>query len=89
LASHAEHDVATRQMDGYSGMLNFDLVDPSKRDAFIAELKVFVPAVSPGHDESLIFVYHDYAEQHFFRVSIGIEDAADLIADLNQALAKI
>jgi cystathionine beta-lyase/cystathionine gamma-synthase len=89
LASHAQHDVATRQMDGYSGMLNFDLVDPSKRAAFIAELKVFVHAVSLGHDESLIFVYHDYADQHFFRVSIGIEDAADLIADLNQALAKI
>ena len=89
LASHAQHDVATRQMDGYSGMLNFDLVDPTKRAAFIAELKVFVHAVSLGHDESLIFVYNDYADQHFFRVSIGIEDAADLIADLNQALAKI
>jgi methionine-gamma-lyase len=90
LQSHAEHALATRQMPGgYSGMLNFDLVDPSKRAAFIAELKVFVHAVSLGHDESLIFVYHNYADEYFFRVSIGIEDAADLVGDLKQALAKI
>ena len=90
LRSHAQHELATRQMTGgYSGMLNFDLVDASKRAAFIAELKVFVHAVSLGHDESLIFVYHNYADEYFFRVSIGIEDAADLVADLKQALAKI
>lgn len=90
LRSHAQHELATRQMTGgYSGMLNFDLVDASKRAAFIAELRVFVHAVSLGHDESLIFVYHNYADEYFFRVSIGIEDAADLVADLKQALAKI
>jgi cystathionine beta-lyase/cystathionine gamma-synthase len=70
-------------------MLNFDLVDPTKRADFIANLHIFVHAVSLGHDESLIFVYHDYAGQEFFRVSIGIEDSADLVADLAQALAAI
>jgi cystathionine beta-lyase/cystathionine gamma-synthase len=81
--------VAVQQMQGFSGMLNFDLVDPSKRADFISKLKVFVHAVSLGHDESLIFVYNDYNGHDFFRVSIGIEDASDLIADITQALAQI
>jgi cystathionine beta-lyase/cystathionine gamma-synthase len=89
LAQHPNHATAAKQMHGYSGMLNFDLVDPTKRADFIANLRIFVHAVSLGHDESLIFVYHDYAGQEFFRVSIGIEDSADLVADLAQALAAI
>ncbi len=89
LTSHANHDVATRQMQGFSGMLNFDLVDSTKRADFIAQLRIFVHAVSLGHDESLIFVYNDYAGSEFFRVSIGIEDGADLVADLQQALDSV
>ena len=89
LSSHPNHDVATRQMQGFSGMLNFDLADPTKRADFIAQLRIFVHAVSLGHDESLIFVYNDYAGSEFFRVSIGIEDGADLVADLQQALAQV
>jgi len=37
----------------------------------------------------LIFVYNDYNGHDFFRVSIGIEDASDLIADITQALANM
>ena len=89
LKSHPNHAVAAQQMQGFSGMLNFDLVDTSKRADFISKLKVFVHAVSLGHDESLIFVYNDYNGHDFFRVSIGIEDARDLITDITQALAAI
>jgi methionine-gamma-lyase len=90
LKSHPNHAVAVQQMQGFSSMLNFDLVDQSKRAEFIAHLKVFVHAVSLGHDESLIFVYTDATNgESFYRVSIGIENAEDLIADLTQALAAI
>ncbi len=90
LKSHPNHAVAVRQMQGFSSMLNFDLVDQSKRAEFISHLKVFVHAVSLGHDESLIFVYTDATNgESFYRVSIGIENVEDLIADLAQALAKL
>jgi methionine-gamma-lyase len=90
LKSHPNHVVAARQMDGFSSMLNFDLVDQSKRAAFISYLKVFVHAVSLGHDESLIFVYTDATNgESFYRVSIGIENVEDLIADLAQALERL
>jgi cystathionine beta-lyase/cystathionine gamma-synthase len=90
LKSHPNHAVATRQMDGFSSMLNFDLVEQSKRAAFISYLKVFVHAVSLGHDESLIFVYTDATNgESFYRVSIGIENVEDLIADLAQALERL
>lgn len=89
LQSHPQHALAARQMRGFSGMLNFDLKASDRRAEFVGRLKVFTHAVSLGHDESLIFVYSDYAGQEFFRVSIGIEDADDLIADLDQALAGI
>lgn len=90
LKSHPNHTVAARQMDGFSSMLNFDLVDQSKRAAFISYLKVFVHAVSLGHDESLIFVYTDATNgESFYRVSIGIENVEDLIADLAHALERL
>lgn len=90
LKSHPNHAVAVRQMNGFSSMLNFDLVDQSKRAEFISHLTVFVHAVSLGHDESLIFVYTDATNgESFYRVSIGIENVEDLIADLAQALAKL
>lgn len=90
LKSHPNHAVAAQQMDGFSSMLNFDLVDQSKRAEFISYLKVFVHAVSLGHDESLIFVYTDATNgESFYRVSIGIENVEDLIADLAQALSAI
>ncbi len=89
LKSHPEHGIAARQMQGYSGMLNFDLHASNRRAELVGNLRIFTHAVSLGHDESLIFVYNDYQGQEFFRVSIGLEDAADLIADLEQALQKI
>lgn len=88
LQSHPQHEIARRQMDGFSGMLNFDVTGgPARQRAVIDRLKLFTHATSLGHDESLIMVYHDLDGTPFFRVSIGLEDPEDLIADLAQALA--
>ena len=89
LPSHPQHGVARRQMKYYSGMLNFDVKgDPGQRIEVIRRLKFFTHATCLGHDESLIALY-PWEEPQFFRVSVGLEDAEDLIDDLDQALAVV
>ncbi len=101
LASHPQHELASRQMDGYSGMLTFfvkgDLADASR---VMQETKLFTLAESLGGVESLIEhpaimthaslppeVRKDLGiEDTLIRLSVGIEDADDLIEDLDQAL---
>jgi len=88
LPSHPQHAIASRQMQGYSGMLNFDIKgDPSKRSEVASRLKLFTYATCLGHEESLIMVYDDYQGHLFFRVSVGLETPIDLITDLDQALS--
>jgi cystathionine beta-lyase/cystathionine gamma-synthase len=94
LASHPEHRIARRQMNGFSGMLAFDIRgDPSRRAALLQRLEFITHATCLGHDESLIAVYCDPEDRGqarpYFRVSIGLEDVEDLIADLNQALSVV
>ena len=94
LRSHPDHHVALRQMHGFSGMLNFDIKgDPRQHGAVLNRLEIFTHATCLGHDESLIAVYCDPSDgaqaQPFYRVSIGLEDAEDLIADLDQALSIV
>ena len=89
LDSHPQHDIAKKQMNSFSGMLTFDIKgDPIQRAAVIGRLKFFTHATCLGHDESLIMIYNSDG-QDFFRVSIGLEDAEDLIADLDQALSEV
>ena len=89
LPSHPQHEVAKKQMTAYSGMLNFDIKgDASQRLDVIRRLQCFAHATCLGHDESLIALY-PWEEPQFFRVSVGLEDAADLIDDLDQALAVV
>lgn len=106
LKSHPQHDLAKRQMSGFSGMMNFRLkCSKEKHDAFITKLKLITPAVSLGHDESLI-VHHPLTKnedpwyeilkettedfgQGFFRFSVGLEDPDDLIDDIKQAMAQV
>jgi cystathionine beta-lyase/cystathionine gamma-synthase len=90
LSSHPQYEIARKQMQGCSGMLNFDIKgDPKQRPALAARLKLFSYATCLGHEESLIMVYDDYQGHDFFRVSVGLEDAQDLIADLDQALSLV
>ncbi|MDR1826000.1 MAG: aminotransferase class I/II-fold pyridoxal phosphate-dependent enzyme [Bifidobacteriaceae bacterium] len=101
LPSHPQHDVAARQMSpGYGGMIAFGLDgDKDVHNRFVSNLRVITSAVSLGHDESLIvFLGPDDERQHlypaayhqgFFRFSVGLEDTADLIEDIDQALARL
>ena len=102
-ANHPNHDVATNQMSDYGGMLSFIPKGSSYEEAirFVERLKVFTLAESLGGVESL--AGHPASMTHasipkeereksgvvdaLIRLSVGIEDVQDLIADLEQALA--
>jgi cystathionine beta-lyase/cystathionine gamma-synthase len=90
LKTHPQHAIAQRQMSGFAGMLNFDIrSDAKQRTELLRRLKIFTHATSMGADESLVMVYDDYHGHDFFRLSIGLEDPQDLMADLDQALTAI
>ena len=101
LPSDPGHETAKKQMaPGFGGVLSFGLAaDHDTHNRFVSHLKVITSAVSLGHDASLIvFLGEDDERQHlyperfhngFFRFSVGIEDAEDIIADLKQALTAV
>lgn len=100
--SHPNHDIAQKQMSGFGGMISFSLVGNKLEDALsmVSKVKVFALAESLGGVESLIG--HPVTMTHgaipkeerekigvvdsLIRLSVGVEDAQDLIEDLNQAL---
>jgi methionine-gamma-lyase len=102
LASHPDHKLAKKQMRGFGTMLAFDLKGglPAAR-RFCDRVKLFLLAASLGGVESLVILpiysshYNMSGEElrranvspGTVRVSVGLEDAEDLIADLKQALA--
>jgi cystathionine beta-lyase/cystathionine gamma-synthase len=102
LPSHPQHALATKQMCGFSGMISFSLDGGYKEVlAFLGRLKIFALAESLGGVESL--VNHPEKMTHasvppdlrqklginesLIRLSVGIESASDLIADLKDALS--
>ena len=103
LASHPYHEVARQTMRGYGGLITFLLKDADWRATADVIDRVCIPRIGPslGGVESLIeqpmvMSYFDYAPadrarfgifDNMIRLSCGIEDTADLIADLEQALA--
>ncbi|MEO1139307.1 MAG: PLP-dependent transferase [Pseudomonadota bacterium] len=96
LPSHPDHEIAKRQTGGmYGGMLSV-IVKGSEQTAVDVTrfCEVFYPATSLGGVESLIEHRKTVSGEGFpvdprlLRLSIGIEDADDLIADLDQALAR-
>ena len=97
-------ELARRQMKGPGAMLSFELkAGLEEARVFVDRLKMIKLAVSLGDTETLIeypfFMTHrDYSEEDLrklglssklLRISVGLEDAADIIADLDQALAGI
>jgi cystathionine beta-lyase/cystathionine gamma-synthase len=101
LASHPDHAIAKQQMSGYGGMVTFDLGGSYERaEKLYDRLKVIKRAASLGGVESLISMpvltsQYGHSDQQLkdagvtkgmLRLSVGLEDAADLIADLEQAL---
>jgi cystathionine beta-lyase/cystathionine gamma-synthase len=104
LPSHPQHERAKRLFQGFGGVLSFELTgDAEAADAFIRRLRLIVHTVSLGGVETL--VTRPAATSHasltpeeraqagipdgLIRVSVGIESPADLIADLEQALAGV
>lgn len=89
LAGHPGHEVAARQMRGYGGMLSFEMESFAAAAAVAAGLRLFRRATSLGGVESLAEhrrVTDPSAPAGLIRLSIGLEAAGDLVADLGRAL---
>jgi len=103
LKDHGNHEVAKRQMRDFGGMMSFTIKGDKQEDAtrFLSSCKLFTLAESLGGVESLMG--HPASMTHasiprevrmksgvtdsLIRLSVGVEDAQDLISDLEQALA--
>ncbi|WBL24582.1 trans-sulfuration enzyme family protein [Zunongwangia sp. HGR-M22] len=101
LVSHPDHEIAKKQMSGFGGMLSFELVEGINPDQFQKKLKLIKSSMSLAGVESTILspakTSHgllspeERAEQGIkdglLRFSVGIEEAEELIDDIEQALA--
>jgi cystathionine beta-lyase/cystathionine gamma-synthase len=103
LVAHPQHWLAQKQMRGFGGMISFDLGGLDKAKKFLKSIHLCALAESLGGVETLIS--HPASMTHasvpaeerqrigvtdgLVRISVGIEDVEDIIADLKQALAKI
>ncbi|WP_239732861.1 aminotransferase class I/II-fold pyridoxal phosphate-dependent enzyme [Mammaliicoccus sp. P-M55] len=100
---HVNRDVHFEQASGYPGIISFEVVDVEKAKEVIKHTKLFTLAESLGAVESLISVpslmthasipaeirHKEGIADGMIRLSIGIEDTEDLVADLNNALNQI
>ncbi|MDQ3711345.1 MAG: PLP-dependent aspartate aminotransferase family protein [Acidobacteriota bacterium] len=103
LAVNQNHEIARKQMKGFGGMIAFDIGGIEAGKTLVNNLKVCMLATSLGGVETII--QHSASMTHaalspeerltagvtdgLIRLSVGIEDAQDLIADLQQALDRI
>jgi len=101
--SHKQHDLAKRQQKGFGGMVSFDVGSLENARTVLESVKLCTLAESLGGVETLIS--HPATMTHasvlpetrnrlgitdgLVRISVGIEDTDDIIADLDQALARI
>jgi cystathionine beta-lyase/cystathionine gamma-synthase len=103
LKRHPQYDLAVRQQKGFGSMMSFDIGSRENAARFLGAINIFLNAESLGGVESL--ASHSATTTHGsvsaqereemgitegrMRLSIGIEDKEDLIADLEQALAAV
>lgn len=103
LETHQGHDIAKRQMSGFGGMIGFDVRTAGAGKAFANSVKLCTLATSLGGVETIL--QHSASMTHatlsteerlkagvtdgLIRLSVGIEDADDLIDDITQALDQI
>jgi cystathionine gamma-lyase len=104
IKSHPNHEIAKKQMSGFGGMVSFELQGNLETAiTFLESLHIIAIAESLGAVESLI--EHPASMTHasvpkeerekiglsdtLIRISVGVEDADDLIADIEQALEKV
>lgn len=103
LPSHPDHQIAKSILDGFGGMLAIELKGGGPAALrFVQSLKVFTYAASLGGVDSLVIEPRYSSHEHmtpaerarigipdgFLRVSVGIENVEDLIADIEQALQQ-
>lgn len=101
IESHPGHELQKKQASGFGGMISFDVGNEEKAEEVLSKLKYFQLAESLGAVESLISVPAKMTHASIprerrlelgitdglIRISVGIEDADDLIEDLEQALS--
>ena len=103
LPSHRHHEIAKAQMSGFGGVVTFDIAGGlAAAKKFLDGLKLCYIAPSLGGVETLIthpatVTYHDHTRKQRYalgitdsllRLAVGMEDAADIIGDLDQALGR-
>jgi cystathionine beta-lyase/cystathionine gamma-synthase len=100
LPDHPQHELACRQMKGFGGMISFEMGSLERAKAVVERTRLFALAESLGGVESLIghpaIMTHASVPEELrqsmglslglVRISVGIEDPDDLVADLEQAL---
>jgi cystathionine gamma-synthase len=104
LESHPDHDIAITQMQGFGGVVSFEVAGDLKfTSQFVDAVRIPYIAPSLGGVESLIeqpalMSYYEQTPEerlavgikdNLVRFSVGIEDTADIIDDLDQALSRI
>jgi cystathionine beta-lyase len=96
LESHPGYELAKTQMTGFGGMLSFELKQPASAESFCRRLKLIRPALSLGGVETIISIpcltshikmtkeerMAAGVSDDLLRLSVGIEDAEDLLEDL-------
>jgi len=103
IKTHPQYDLAVKQQRGFGSMMSFEVESREGAGRFLAAIKIFISAESLGGVESL--ASHSATTTHAsvteeqrtsmgitqgrIRLSIGIEDKEDLIADLDQALRAV
>ena len=103
LINHPGHEIAKSQMKGFGGMLSFELNPNIDASLFFKELQLIKPSMSlagiestmlsPTKTSHALMSPEDRAKQgikdSLIRFSLGIEETEDLIADIEQAIAKV
>ena len=104
LSIHPQHELAKKQMRNYGGMISFEIAGGRKAgEKLMNNVGLITLAVSLGDCDSLIehpasMTHSTYSKEDLeaigiseglIRLSVGLEDSADLIQDLKQALKKV
>ena len=100
LENHVSHEIATKQMIGFGGMMSFEVIDKINSEDFVSDLKIISPTMSLAGVESSITspskTSHKKVDSqirkklgisdNLLRFSVGIEDIKDLMLDLDKSL---
>ena len=100
LKNHLSHEIASRQMNGFGGMMSFEVIDKINSEDFVSDLMIISPTMSLAGVESSITspskTSHKKVDpkirkklgisDNLLRFSVGIEDIDDLMLDLDKSL---